>query len=186
MSLEKRSCSRRIPSWAPCKKNPIYSPLPLRLPKKNFEKEGRECAHLQNQVAQLQAAQEAERVPEVVSEFLGVSADTHLKQTEIARLVVPMAFTLHVPVERAGVSVYKHHGGVLQGEATSEISMLALELLLKEVFVHITRRAPLEDNDPCPTNLDVLAAARSSAASHALAHDRDLRCADGCCLRRCS
>jgi hypothetical protein len=48
-------------------------------------------------------------------------------------------------------------------------------MLLKEVFFHVTRRVVLEDDAPCPTNPDVLAAARSSAiSSHAGADDRDL------------
>ena len=42
--------------------------------------------------------------------------------------------------------------------------MLALEMLLKEVFFHVTRRVVLEDDAPCPTNPDLLAAARSRAA----------------------
>jgi hypothetical protein len=53
---------------------------------------------------------------------------------EITGLAVPVAFTLHVPVQRDGECEYEHYGGVLQEEATKETSMLALEMLLKEVF----------------------------------------------------
>ena len=56
---------------------------------------------------------------------------------EITGLAVPVAFTLHVPVQRDGgreYEQYEHYGGVLQEEATKETSMLALEMLLKEVF----------------------------------------------------
>jgi len=49
-------------------------------------------------------------------------------------LAVPVAFTLHVPVQRDGECEYEHYDGVLQEEATKETSMLALEMLLKEVF----------------------------------------------------
>jgi hypothetical protein len=67
-------------------------------------------------------------------------------------------------VQRDGECEYEHYGGVLQEEATKETSMVALEMLLKEVFFHVTRRVVLEDDAPCPTNPDLLAAARSSAA----------------------
>ena len=42
--------------------------------------------------------------------------------------------------------------------------MLALEMLLKEVFCHVTRRVVLDADAPCPTNPELVAAARSSAA----------------------
>jgi hypothetical protein len=113
--------------------------------------------------AQLRAAHEVQRVPEEVSRFLATTAEVQLQQPEITGLAVPVAFTLHVPVQRDGECEYEHYGGVLQEEATKETSMLALEMLLKEVFFHVTRRVVLEDDGPCPTNPDLLAAARSSA-----------------------
>ena len=103
-------------------------------------------------------------MPEVVSRFLATTADEQLQQPEITGLAVPVAFTLHVPVQCDGECEYEHYGGVLQEEATKETSMLALEMLLKEVFFHVTRRMVQEDDGPCPTNPDLLAAARSSAA----------------------
>ena len=69
-----------------------------------------------------------------------------LQQPEIAGLAVPVAFTLHVPVQRDGECEYEHYGGVLQEESTKETSMLALEMLLKEVFFHVARRVVLEDD----------------------------------------
>ena len=60
--------------------------------------------------------------------------EVQLQQPEITGLAVPVAFTLHVPVQRDGECEYEHYGGVLQEEATKETSMLALEMLLKEVF----------------------------------------------------
>ena len=62
------------------------------------------------------------------------TAEVQLQQQEITGLAVPVAFTLHVPVQRDGECEYEHYGGVLQEEATKETSMLALEMLLKEVF----------------------------------------------------
>ena len=62
------------------------------------------------------------------------TAEVQLQQPEITGLAVPVAFTLHVPVQRDGECEYEHYGGVLQEEATKETSMLALEMLLKEVF----------------------------------------------------
>ena len=84
--------------------------------------------------AQLRAAHEVQRVPEEVSRFLATTAEVQLQQPEITGLAVPVAFTLHVPVQRDGECEYEHYGGVLQEEATKETSMLALEMLLKEVF----------------------------------------------------
>ena len=52
--------------------------------------------------AQLLAAQEAQRVPEKVSRFLATTAEVQLQQPEITGLAVPMAFALHVPVQRNG------------------------------------------------------------------------------------
>ena len=51
---------------------------------------------------------------------------------EITGLAVPVAFTLHVPVQRDGgreYEQYEHYGGVLQEEVTKETSMLSLEML---------------------------------------------------------
>ena len=66
----------------------------------------------------LRAAQEAQRVPEEVSRFLAPTAEVQLQQPEITGLAVPVAFTLHVPVQRDGECEYEHYGGVLQEEAT--------------------------------------------------------------------
>jgi hypothetical protein len=85
--------------------------------------------------AQLRAAHEVQRVPEEVSRFLATTAEVQLQQPEITGLAVPVAFTL--PVQRDGereYEQYERYGGVLQEEATKETSMLALEMLLKEVF----------------------------------------------------
>ncbi len=110
--------------------------------KKDLENEGRKCKRLEEQVkdqhTQRRAAHEANRVPEVVSRFLAITAETHLQQPEITGLAVPVSFTLHVPVNRDGSCEYEHVGGVLQEEATSEISMLALETEM----VHGRARAP--------------------------------------------
>ena len=98
---------------------------------------GRTCTTLEADVKDLsaqRAAQEAQRVPEEVSRFLATTAEEQLQQPEITGLAVPVAFTLHVPVQRDGECEYEHYGGVLQEEATKETSMLALEMLLKEVF----------------------------------------------------
>jgi hypothetical protein len=106
--------------------------------KLDLEREGRTCKTLEADVkdlrVQLLAAQEAQRVPEEVSRFLATTAEVQLQQPEITGLAVPVAFTLHVPVQRDGECEYEHYGGVLQEEATKETSMLALEMLLKEVF----------------------------------------------------
>jgi predicted nucleic acid-binding Zn-ribbon protein len=109
--------------------------------KLDLEREGRTCKTLEADVkdlrVQLLAAQEAQRVPEEVSRFLATTAEVQLQQPEITGLAVPVAFTLHVPVQRDGereYEQYEHYGGVLQEEATKETSMLALEMLLKEVF----------------------------------------------------
>ena len=106
--------------------------------KLDLEREGRTCKTLEADVkdlrVQLRAAQEAQRVPEEVSRFLATTAEVQLQQPEITGLAVPVAFTLHVPVQRDGECEYEHYGGVLQEEATKETSMLALEMLLKEVF----------------------------------------------------
>jgi hypothetical protein len=51
---------------------------------------------------------------------------------------------------------YEHYGGVLQEETTKETSILSMEMLLKEVFFHVTRRVVLEDDAQCPTNPDLL------------------------------
>ena len=109
--------------------------------KQDLEREGRTCKTLEADVkdlrVQLRAAQEAQRVPEEVSRFLATTAEVQLQQPEITGLAVPVAFTLHVPVQRDGereYEQYEHYGGVLQEEATKETSMLALEMLLKEVF----------------------------------------------------
>ena len=106
--------------------------------KLDLEREGRTCKTLEADVkdlrVQLLAAQEAQRVTEEVSRFLATTAEVQLQQPEITGLAVPVAFTLHVPVQRDGECEYGHYGGVLQEEATKETSMLALEMLLKEVF----------------------------------------------------
>jgi len=106
--------------------------------KQDLEREGRTCKTLEADVeelrAQLRAEHEAQRVPEEVSRFLATTAEVQLQQPEITGLAVPVAFTLHVPVQRDGECEYEHYGGVLQEEATKETSMLALEMLLKEVF----------------------------------------------------
>ena len=106
--------------------------------KHDLERQGRTCKTLEADVkdlrVQLLAAQEAQRVTEEVSRFLATTAEVQLQQPEITGLAVPVAFTLHVPVQRDGECEYEHYGGVLQEEATKETSMLALEMLLKEVF----------------------------------------------------
>ena len=106
--------------------------------KLDLERQGRTCKTLEADVkdlrVQLLAAQEAQRVTEEVSRFLATTAEVQLQQPEITGLAVPVAFTLHVPVQRDGECEYEHYGGVLQEEATKETSMLALEMLLKEVF----------------------------------------------------
>ena len=106
--------------------------------KLDLERQGRTCKTLEADVkdlrVQLLAAQEAQRVPEEVSRFLATTAEVQLQQPEITGLAVPVAFTLHVPVQRDGECEYEHYGGVLQEEATKETSMLALEMLLKEVL----------------------------------------------------
>ena len=98
--------------------------------KHDLECEGRTCKTLEATVKEL-------RVPEEVSRFLATTAEVQLQQPEITGLAVPVAFTLHVPVQRdreREYEQYEHYGGVLQEEATKETSMLALEMLLKEVF----------------------------------------------------
>jgi hypothetical protein len=84
--------------------------------------------------AQLRAAHEVQRVPEEVSRFLATTAEVQLQQPEITGLAVPVAFTLHVPVQRDGECEYEHYGGVLQEEATKETSMLALECCSRTCF----------------------------------------------------
>jgi len=84
--------------------------------------------------AQLRAAHEVQRVPEEVSRFLATTAEVQLQQPEITGLAVPVAFTLHVPVQRDGECEYEHYGGVLQEEATKETSMLALECCSRRCF----------------------------------------------------
>ena len=72
---------------------------------------------LVRQTPPLRAAQEAQRVPEEVSRFLATTAEVQLQQPEITGLAVPVAFTLHVPVQRDGECEYEHYG-VLQEEAS--------------------------------------------------------------------
>ena len=90
--------------------------------KLDLEREGRTCKALEADVkelrAQLRAAHEVQRVPEEVSRFLATTAEVQLQQPEITGLAVPVAFTLHVPVQRDGECEYEHYGGVLQEEAT--------------------------------------------------------------------
>jgi hypothetical protein len=106
--------------------------------KLDLEREGRTCKTLEADVkdlrVQLLAAQEAQRVPEEVSRFLATTAEVQLQQPEITGLAVPVAFTLHVPVQRDGECEYEHYGGVLQEEATKETSMLALECCSRRCF----------------------------------------------------
>ena len=77
-------------------------------------------------------------MPEEVSRFLATTSEVQQQQPETTGLAVPVAFTLHVPVQRDGECEYEHYGGVLQEEETKETSMLSLEMLLKEVFFRIT------------------------------------------------
>ena len=107
--------------------------------KQDLEREGRTCRTLEAEVEELRAQllraeheaqllraeHEAQRVPEVVSRFLATTAEVRLQQPEITGLAVPVAFTLHVPVQRDGECEYEHYGGVLQEEATKETSMVA-------------------------------------------------------------
>jgi hypothetical protein len=90
--------------------------------KLDLEREGRTCKALEADVkelrAQLRAAHEVQRVPEEVSRFLATTAEVQLQQPEITGLAVPVAFTLHVPVQRDGECEYEHYVGVLQEEAT--------------------------------------------------------------------
>ena len=79
--------------------------------KLDLEREGRTCKTLEADVkdlrVQLLAAQEAQRVPEEVSRFLATTAEVQLQQPEITGLAVPVAFTLHVPVQRDGECEYE-------------------------------------------------------------------------------
>ena len=106
--------------------------------KLDLEREGRTCKALEADVkklrAQLRAAQEAQRVPEEVSRFLATTAEVQLQQPEITGLAVPVAFTLHVPVQRDGECEYEHYVGVLQEETTKETSMLALDCCSRRCF----------------------------------------------------
>jgi len=61
-----------------------------------------------------------------------------------------------------GVATYLHIGGVLQEEATGESAMIALETLMKEVHLHITRRVVLDADPACATNQDVLKCAENN------------------------
>ena len=70
--------------------------------KHDLDRQGRTCKSLEEQsrsCAELCAVHEAQRVPEVVSRFLATTAEEQLQQPEITGLAVPVAFTLHVPVQ---------------------------------------------------------------------------------------
>jgi septal ring factor EnvC (AmiA/AmiB activator) len=74
--------------------------------KQDLDHEGRTCKTLESDVKelrdQLRAAHEVQRVPEEVSRFLATTVEVQLQQPEITGLAVPVAFTLHVPVQRDG------------------------------------------------------------------------------------
>ena len=105
--------------------------------KLDLEREGRTCkaleADVKNLRAQLRAAHEVQRVPEEVSRFLATTAEVQLQQPEITGLAVPVAFTLHVPVQRDGECEYETMAASCRTKETSMLA-LGLEMLLKEVF----------------------------------------------------
>lgn len=121
---------------------------------------------LQEARATITALQEKSNMPALVVDYLRVSAAEQLKHPETTGLAVPVAFTVHMPVEGAnGVAQYKHFGGVLQEEATGEDSMLCLEALMSELFLHVTRRVGLENDEECSTKDDVVNSAKAKAVA---------------------
>ena len=79
---------------------------------------------------------------------------------------VPVAFSLYMPVENDdGAAGFETVGGVLQEEATSEEAMVALEGLMRCLFLHVTRRVVLDDDPTCDTNDRMLKAALHNAQS---------------------